>query len=289
MKHCLLILLFISTSIAAVSQVVTADVAGGYQVADLRWSIAGNLNGQAINVLSEIKWRALSGPVVGGRLTIHPTRRWFAAGEVSKCFITAGKATDMDYGDNNRSLTTYHAQLDSDEGSMSTLRLSGGYYLVHHKNWQLAASAGYTKNTASLLLLNHAQEALRCTYNTTWKGVSGGVSGNYRVVSWLAFDGELIYSQLKYGAVADWNLIDAFQHPVSFKHHARGYEVRMAVSGVVKLNSYLSLFISGVFRHAATGSGTDELFLDSGAVQVTQLNGVFTSARNLSFGARVQF
>ncbi|ACU61804.1 omptin family outer membrane protease [Chitinophaga pinensis] len=276
------------------SPVAELAVSGGYHTADLRWSIAGNASGQSPNVLSEVKWRLLSGPAVAIKGQINLNSRLFLKGELSHTFIQSGKATDTDYSEDDRQQPGYYAQLDADEGRLSAFRLYGGYHLLQRPGIQIAVFAGYAAHKESLFLLDHAayvpgEKNLRCTYNTSWKGVSGGLSGLYRVTSWLDLSGELQYSQMNYDAVADWNLIDAFQHPVSFKHHARGFDVKTSVTVNFRLKSYLSLLVSGTYRHAETGTGTDQLFMDSGTVQTTQFNGAFTNARQISIGALVQF
>ncbi|RAI97686.1 hypothetical protein LX64_04989 [Chitinophaga skermanii] len=272
----------------------TVELSGGYQVANLHWSIAGKVNGAPVNVLSEVKWSDLSGPTFNATLQLHPAKQIFIGAALTRSFIKSGNATDTDYGDNDRSATTYHAQLNSDEGSLQTCRLYGGYYFLQQRKWQVAAMMGYTNNKAWLYLLNHAAEVpgqknLRSTYSTTWKGITGGIIGNYHATSWLAISADAQYSQVAYRAVADWNLIDAFQHPISFTQRANGFDLRMAVSSVFKLNHYLALFITGTYQHAETGYGTDELFLASGAVQTTRFNGAFTGAKQIAIGTRMQF
>ncbi|SFM86445.1 hypothetical protein SAMN05428949_1092 [Chitinophaga sp. YR627] len=276
------------------AQNVEFAVTGGYQTADLRWSIAGNGSGQSPNILSEVKWRSLSGPLVAVKGQFNLNSRLFIKGALSRSFIRSGNATDTDYAEDDRQRPSYHAQLDADEGYLSAFRLYGGYHLLQRPGVRLAIFAGYAANKEFLFLLDHAayvsgEKNLRCTYNTSWKGISGGFSGLYRVTSWLDLTGELQYGQMNYNAVADWNLIDAFQHPVSFKHHARGFDLNGTVTGIFRLKSYLSLLLSGALRHAATGTGTDQLFLESGTVQTTQFNGAFTNAKQVTIGALIQF
>ncbi|WP_170137798.1 omptin family outer membrane protease [Chitinophaga dinghuensis] len=276
------------------SQVVAVDLAGGYQVTNLRWSIAGRTNERAINVLSEVKWQGLTGPLVSGKIRLEPIKRIFVGGEVSKCFIKTGNATDTDYGENDRQLPTYHAQLDSDEGTTTAFQVFGGYTFLQRKRVKIAAFAGYGENTAFLFLFNRATEVagqknLRCTYNATWKGLLGGLTGIYKPTYWWCINGELSYCQMNYNAVADWNLIDAFQHPVSFKQRAKGFAVRLSLSSAFRLNRHLSLFIAGAYQQAETGTGTDELFLESGVVQISQFNGILTHGGNLALGTRFQF
>lgn len=294
MKFFLLTNICLFSFVIAHAQNVEFAVTGGYQTADLRWSIAGNGSGQSPNILSEVKWRSLSGPLVAVKGQFNLNSRLLIKGQLSRSFIRSGNATDTDYAEDDRRLPSYHAQLDADEGHLSAFRLYGGYHLLQRRGARIAIFAGYAANKESLFLLHHAafipgEKNLRCTYNTSWKGISGGLSGLCRATSWLDLTGELQYSQMSYNAVADWNLIDAFQHPVSFKHHARGFDLNASVTGVFRLKAYLSLLLSGAWRHAETGTGTDQLFLESGAIQTTQFNGAFTNAKQVTIGALVQF
>ncbi len=298
MKFFLLKVIFLFSFIAVNAQhgspVMEVALSGGYETADLRWSIAGNGNGQSPNILSEVKWRVLCGPLADARIRFNLSRRLFIRGGVSKCFIKAGNATDIDYAGDDRGLPTYQAQLDADEGHLLAFWLYEGYNFLQRSRMRMAVFAGYAENREFLFLLNHAeyipgQRNLRCTYNTSWKGVLAGLSSLYRVTSWLDITAELQYSQMNYNASADWNLIDAFQHPVSFKQQARGFDLKTSLTCAFQLKSYLSLFTSGTYRHAETGTGTDELFLESGAVQTTQFNGAFTHGKKIAIGALVQF
>lgn len=269
-------------------------LSGGYQSADLRWSIAGSASGQSPDILSEVKWRALRGALVDAGIKFNLTKRLFIGANVWKCFINAGKATDTDYAADDRQQPTYHAQLDGDEGHVSAFRMYGGYNFLQSPRMRMAVFAGYAENREFLLLLDHAeyvlgQRNLRSTYNTSWKGISGGLSCFYKVVAWLDVGAELQYSQMNYNASADWNLIDAFQHPISFKQHASGFDLIASLTCAFRLKRYLSLFVSGTYRHAETGTGTDELFLESGAVRTTRFNGAFTDAKRISVGTLVRF
>jgi hypothetical protein len=287
MKCLLFNITFLLSVLFVHAQTVLVAVSGGYESADLRWSIAGN--GQSPDILSEVKWKGLGGPLADASVRVNLTKRFFVGGEVSKCFIKAGDATDTDYSEDNRQSPTYHAQLNADDGSLLAVRLYGGYNIFQRTKIRVAAFAGYTENKEFLFLLDHGQKNLRCTYNTGWDGVAGGVSGLFQLTSWFSVTSELQYSQMNYNAVADWNLIDAFQHPVSFRQQANGFDIKASITCVFKIKRYLSLFTSGVYHHAETGTGTDHLFLASGDTQTSQFNGAFTNARQLKIGALVQF
>ncbi len=127
----------------------------GYQFTSLDWSIAGNTNGQSPNVLSELRWRKLSGPSFNARLQLNLTKRLFIAGNLAICQVSSGTATDIDYAEDDRRQPTYNAQFDSDEGHTNAYRFYGGYNLLVNKKFGLSAFAGYAINKEFLLLLKH--------------------------------------------------------------------------------------------------------------------------------------
>ncbi|QJD98231.1 omptin family outer membrane protease [Mucilaginibacter robiniae] len=284
------------SSVQAQSGVPLVDLtlAGGYESANLHWAIAGNANGQSPNIYSELKWHSVSGTLLNPQLQINVTNKWFLAGEYAKCFVKAGHATDADYANDNREMQTYNALLDSDEGHLIDYRIYTGYQILLLNKFTLSAFAGYTTSKEYLFLLQHAEDVsgqknLRSIYQTQWKGGLIGLSAVYQIFSKVNVRGILRYSQLKYHASADWNLIDAFQHPVSFEQHANGFDLGASLTCTYQFNHYLSLFVTGAYSKAQTGTGVDNLYLDFGSTRTTQLNGVDKQLKSFMLGTTVHF
>lgn len=288
-------LLFCITALyAQKSPVATLSFSTGYQSSNLRWSIAGNLNGKSPNILSEVKWNALRGPILSADLKINLTKRWFISGGFAKAYIKSGNATDTDYSEDNREAQTYHAALRSDEGNLSNFGIAAGYKILLREKLEIAVMAGYTDKKENLLLLDHVvalegENALHSSYGTNWTGISTAVSVGYVILPKLKLNATLSYDQLKYKGQADWNLIDAFQHPLSFEQNANGYELGVLLGFVYQLKSYLLFNVSGTYAHAETGNGTDKLFLDDGSTQSTQFNAAVKNVKNISLGLTVRF
>ncbi len=273
---------------------VEFSLSTGYQSSNLHWSIAGNLNGKSPNILSEVKWNALRGSVFGADLKINLTQRWLISGGFEKAYIKSGNATDTDYGEDNRQAETYHAALRSDEGNLSNFRVAAGYKILIREKFEVAVMAGYADKNENLLLLDHAvalegENTLHSSYKTEWKGVSTAVSAEYVFLPKLKLQAALSYDQLKYKGQADWNLIDAFQHPLSFEQKANGYGFGASLGFVYQLKPYLLFNASGTYAHAETGNGTDKLFLDDGSIQSTRFNAAVKNVKKLSLGLTVRF
>jgi hypothetical protein len=265
------------------------SLSSGYQVTDLQWSIAGNLSGQSPNVLSEVKWRKLAGPVINGSLKFRVFRNLFIRGDLYSAGIKRGLVTDSDYGLDNRNGRTYYAELDADEGSLRGGSLQAGYGFFSHRRLSVAVSAGYRQNRENLHLLDHANEIageknLRSVYETQWHGAIAAVNIRYRLLTHLLLTDEVTYGQMQYRAVADWNLIDAFQHPVSFRQKAQGYELQNALSCAYEVKPLLSVFLTATAARSETGNGIDNLYLESGTIQSTRFNGVSKNLKSVRLG-----
>jgi len=261
----------------------------GYASADLKWSIAGNSDGQSPNVLSEVKWNDVAGLSIGTSLKVKITKNWFVAGRFSKCFVNNGTVTDADYAQDNRQNRTYYAKLSGNEGSLNDFFAYAGYYFLNQTRVKLAALAGYNLSKEHLFLLNPrsvatGEKSLRSTYQTSWKAPSLGACVNYQLVNKLNVDARFVYGQLKYNASADWNMIDAFAHPVSFTHYAKGFSTETLLALSYQLNRRLALTLAGTCINAQTGTGIDRLYLESGGTQTTQFNGTNKTLKNIWAG-----
>ena len=84
----------------------------------------------------------------------------------------------------------------------------------------------------------------------------------------------LRYSQVRYRASADWNLIREFSHPESFRHTADGYGITAQTSLLYRASDIHAIGIKGSYSRWQTGRGIDELYPATGGPEQTQLNEV---------------
>ncbi len=100
------------------------------------------------------------------------------------------------------------------------------------------------------------------------------------IFSWYAVD---------YRAEADWNLIDIFQHPLSFSHDSKGYgyEIRLFFSRKVFNN--ISVFAGGSLNTTSIQRGIDTTFLANGNEIITQFNGASSHLYGIQIGIRYHY
>ncbi len=264
-----------------------------WRTENLNWSIAGNSAGQNPNIYSELKWKSLQGPLFEAGIRYTFAERFFLASSFSYSPTLSGSVTDTDYASDDRQNPTFYALIDADEGSYHQTDIMAGHTLLNSENFKLTAGIGYRIDVQHLLLLDHENEQtgqvnLRSTYDTSWKGIQATTQATTDI-GFADIEGSLTYSQLRYRAKADWNLIDAFQHPVSFRHYAKGYSLDANLKVKHHFSSAWSAYVQAAYQYAGTGHGTDELYMASGDVLVTRFNGAGRYTKSLGVGLSFRF
>lgn len=269
---------------------VEIEAYGDYRSEDFHWAIAGNSMGQNPNVLSEVKWKDIKGAGMGLDIRLNIWSPIFLKGNYHRTFIKAGTVTDTDYSKDNRTDPSYQADLNANEGFIYTYTLAAGYIFIISPAFLISPYAGYVKNAQQLHLKNFSEETdpavkkLNSIYRANWSGPIIGVEASIVLTNQLSVKGAIDYQQMKYKAAADWNLIDAFAHPVSFKHRANGY----GTQGLIQINycftPVISVFIRGNYYDARTGKGTDNLFLADGRQLQSQFNEAVRKGAGLGIG-----
>lgn len=266
------------------------NIYGDYQSEDFQWSIAGNSNGQNPNVLSEVIWKNIQSKGAGAAIQWNICSGILFKGDYHRSFIYSGTATDTDYAQDNRSNPTYQANLNSNDGNSFAYSAALGYEIAVGKRISLAPYAGYTKSRQFLYLKNFKEEGgdeikkLNSTYQANWSGAVIGMDAKFELNSFLSAKAVVNYKQLSYQGYADWNLIDAFAHPVSFKHTANGFETAAAIQFDFRITSAFSALIRGNYGHAETGTGKDQLYLIDGGQRESQFNGSKRTFKGVGIG-----
>ena len=275
----------------AQESVVSVGVTAGYEREDCHWSIAGNSAGRDPNIYSELAWHAVAG--ASGRVDLQwrVWRRWriFASG--SRVSNRSGRLSDTDYGLDNRNDVLYHEQFAVGGGYSEAGSVGAGYCLLDRAGFRLVPYVGFgiSKQYFPIVDPGGPFTGLSSNYSAKWLGPLVKVEAGWRPVKrwWVAAD--LVYDQVVYRAVADWNLITDFSHPVSFRHRADGYGVEGELRVGYSLGKGLALVLAGDYFDWETGRGIDVLYLNTGVAQQTQLNGVVRDGIGVRLGAGWSF
>jgi hypothetical protein len=268
---------------------IQLSVATGYQNENFHWAIAGNVNGQNPNIYSELKWKAIQGPLCSLALQWNVWDHFLLLADYGRSFIRSGTSNDTDYSGDNRTGPVYNQSFNSNKGSTSAWSAGVGYLLFKNKLWSLSPYLGYGINYQTYYLLGNEGDLgqLNTSYKTQWQGLFLKIKPTFNINDRLKIVADLTYNQLKYSAAADWNLIEAFQHPVSFRHSADGYGIDADAKLVFKINRYFSANMGAAFFNWETGNGTDQLYLTTGESDKTQLNEVIRNGFRVELGLSV--
>ena len=243
----------------------------GYKQEQLDWSIAGNLQGKAPNVLSELSWNKLQGPTSWLRAETMIWKGLSVAVDFSSSKTIAGKGKDVDYGGDDRTDKVFDMGFKSNRGYHLAYNAMLGYLFVDRYGFSSTVFLGYHRQAQKLFLLDDGD--LQSSYHSKWQGPAAQLALRYRQHT-LAYEARISYSQLRYHAEADWNLIEAFAKPKSFEHKAKGYALGLLgkISLFPSKQLQPALFIA--YQQATSGQGVDYLYRADGSTRLTQFNGV---------------
>lgn len=262
----------------------------GYHTEGLRWSIAGNLQGESPNIYSELIWKHVNGLLCATDVRWKVWRSLEVYAHFSMASISGGKVTDTDYHGDNRTGVAYYGYFDAGRGNVLSGELRVGYRLSLGAGITLTPAIGYGADRQLLYILPYAGNApstLNSSYDALWKGFTGSLSAVFPLNRRWEADPSISYHQVALTGTADWNLIDNFQHPVSFRDHANGFGVVPDLAIVYRLHSHWSVFVHGSYGYWRTGAGVDELYMSSGTTSLTQYNGCHRSGGDAGLGFRL--
>jgi hypothetical protein len=249
----------------------------GNQQEDFHWSIAGNLNGQNPNVLSELKWKNISGQAYSASLKWNIWRRFSLYADYNRVTVHSGLVNDMDYNGDNRTDPIYTGNFSDNKGYTSSWSAGAGYTIFNNKIFSLIPYAGYSTNSQYLYLVDLTGQfpTLNSSYQASWKGAFVKVTSSVKIWHALKLAAAVTYDQASYKGQGDWNLIEQFQHPLSYRHVADGYGIDANARLVYSITNHIAVNIGYSYYNWETGTGTDIVYLSTGEVDNSRLNGVF--------------
>ncbi|MGJ7032082.1 hypothetical protein [Niabella hirudinis] len=280
----LLLFLLCSTAFCLNAQDNEIHIATGYSVANLHWSIAGNTDGKDPDILSELVWSRLRGPLwsLGGRY--YFAKKWGVELSAGYHDIKKGRVVDKDYAQDGREGNYYKEQFNS-QGKDATVDAMLNYHVGNLWSFEIRPFIGYTLQKQEVLMLGdeETERDLRSSYKTTWMGAQAGVNAS-RAFNRLDLRIDLSGGLLRYRAAALWNLIEEFAKPVSFRHYTEAYQVK----GMAELGYTLTskIRIMGYYRlaHSDAWKGTDRAYYTDGSSIDTRLNWVTTTGKAFGVG-----
>jgi len=276
----------------------------GYRVDDLDWNIAGDINGNNPNILSELEWEGLESLQLKIANKTVFNQLFLLRGSLAYGWIFDGENQDSDYLGDNRTFEFSRSNNNSDDGNVLDASFGIGWqFTFGRSDFVMAPVIGYSYHEQNLTITDGEQTippsgsfpGLDSTYETEWKGPFIGLGFTFRTDEKSKITPEIEtfisieYHWADYYAEADWNLRTDFAHPKSFEHEADGHGI--VFSTVVKFlfDYHWSLNINLDYQNWSTDAGDDRVFFANGTIAETQLNEVNWTSYAIMAGIEYHF
>jgi len=138
------------------------------------------------------------------------------------------------------------------------------------------------------ILSNEIQE-LRSIYKANMQGIEISVESNIQLSKIIYSSLIINYHFVDYMAEANWNLIDIFQHPLSFSHVSNGTGFGVNAFFGYNMSKIFSIIVSGSLNTTTIRKGIDTSYLTTGNEVLTQFNGAKNILYGISLGIRSSF
>lgn len=262
---------------------------GAININNFNWSIAGSLQGQSPNILSELHFNKIISLGFFMEGIYKPIKRLELSTFYQQNEAISGKGTDVDYKEDNRSNPTYEETFLSNKGRLAIFKVGANFWFLHRNRIRLGAGIFYRSTTQNFYILKFDLEDLNSDYQARWKSSDLSVQGNYQINRNLLMGTTFNYSFTRYNAEANWNLIGAFMHPLSFSQHSRGKGFDTGLKLSYKVNNSLSFTMDGTVGKTKTFKGIDKSYLQDNTQVFTQFNGANNDTYGFRIGTKLAF
>jgi len=288
---------------------VEIETSYAYRQDNLDWNIAGNLQGENPNILSELTWEDLL--IHEMRLAIRTTlnRPFFLKGSIHYGVIVDGDNQDSDYAADDREMEFSRSNNSADKGSTLDGLFGAGYnFRLFSGRFNVIPLVGYSIHQQHLSMTDGYQtitweggpplgsfDGLDSTYDTQWRGPWVGLDLVLNIKKFakylppLSFFASQEYHWADYYAQADWNLRDDFMHPKSFEHEADGTGSLFCLGVRAYINDRWSLTFGYEEEVWSAEDGIDRVFLADATIISTRLNEVNWQSAVYQVGCSIRF
>jgi hypothetical protein len=278
---------------------------GGYRVDDLDWNIAGDIDGNNPNILSELTWDDLESYQLKfqGRL-VWPDLITLR-GALAYGWIFDGKNQDSDYSGDNRTFEFSRSNNSTDDDNVWDGSLAVGYPARFGRSviGTITPLAGYSRHEQQLKITDGYQSipaqgpfpGLDSSYDTRWKGPWVGIDLHFKAADVNAFAHRFEtyftyeYHWADFNAEGNWNLRDDLDHPKSFKQNTNGDGIVIGTGFNLTLNQNWALNFNYDYQDWSMNDGTSTVFFADGTKAKTRLNEVNWKSHAFMAGLSFRF
>jgi|SRR5690606_5647635 len=262
---------------------LTASVSGASAVNNMRWSIAGDINGEEPNILSELDYR--NNISIGTSLGLHYEIQKYLKLYASYTFLNtlSGEVTDTDYASDNRSEPTYFAKFNNKGGTINTFYVNILSSIYIDKKYIFNIGTHSFIYNQRFRMLSPKDPLLNSSYVYRTRGLGFNISrqiGYYNMI----FEPYILLSSIRYSSYGTWNLIEDLEQPKSFVHKARGENISYGLKTNKRIGESLEICLNFFHIKERTHHGLDKVFFKNRTQYVTRLNGAVMRTNVLEVG-----
>ncbi|MEN8135855.1 MAG: TonB-dependent receptor [Thermodesulfobacteriota bacterium] len=289
----------------------------GSRVDQLDWSIAGNIDGDNPNILSELTWEDLeiTEIISKGRIIMINNRVPFGGtlrGSFSYGEIESGANQDSDFGLDNRTNEWSRSNNRADEGEVWDLTLGGGLvFKTPNRKLIISPLIGGSYHAQNLTIHDGEQTlsldnpfsadpaddpppvgpiaGLASTYEAEWRSGWVGVDLEFQPIPAFELHGSVELHAAEFEAVADWNLRSDFKHPKSFTHESTEAAGVVAGFGTKFGARNLLVNLDLHYQKWRAEDGIDKTYFSDGSIGATRVNEVNWESFSVAAGLTVRF
>ncbi|MFV0607337.1 MAG: hypothetical protein ACK5NK_16030 [Niabella sp.] len=271
------------------TKMFSLEISPEFRKENFRWSIAGNEQGTNPNILSELIFNPIraKGFHIDAGYTPFPNSSFHIY--YNRLFTYNGEATDFDYDGDNRTQPSSQLYLQSNKGFMRSTGFTAHEHFFSQNTISLIAGIGFDLTRELFYLTDINDSFLNTTYEANWNGPLLTAKGIWNINRFLSIGSSLTGRYLFYNAKANWNLVESFQHPVSFTHKAAGWGLDYDLGATAKLSNTVKLSIINRYSFWKTKKGLDKLYQSDGQILRAQMNGAIKKSIGLGIKAGFEF
>jgi hypothetical protein len=273
-KFLLIFLVLIRNISTAQEKEITVSAGVSTNISDLKWSIAGNMQGQSPNILSELKFNSITSVGYYIEASYKPLEGIKLFAHYQNSETINGHGTDIDYQNDDRQIPTYNLSFASGSGKLNIFRTGINTPLIRREKIDFSTGLNYQYNSQIFYILRDDNAELESTYKAKTEGVELYIETSLSITRHLTSSLYMNGGYVKYIAIANWNLQNVFMHPLSFMQISKGMTTGGGIDIGLKISPIFNLFLDTGYDRTAVFKGVDTSYLSTGIQMSTQLNGV---------------
>ena len=242
------------------------------------WNIAGNLQGENPNIISELIWRNIKSKQLSlGGIWTEGDYFLQASGEYGKVY--SGENQDSDYSLDDRQGEFSRSVNNAGKDYMLDLELNYGKSHVVSPKLKIDASFGYSIHRQHLKMYGGNQligsaslEGLDSLYQSNWEGPQASVGMSYKNKD-DEYSLNYTHQDIDLNGHTNWNLRSDLKHPVSMTQAGSGNGKKIVIGYEHAVSDFSSLSLTlSRYNYSASGVHTFHLLSSDPAQKLNAVN-----------------